>query len=636
MRNNDEMATVKRAFGNSKSSDSKSDDKGKGSAADDDKKDSKNDKDNDEDSKDGGDDEDKDDVGDDKNGDDDKDKDKKDDSDDDKDDKKNGKKKKGGIGEHLKKHAVSGAAGMAAHGAAKLAMMQMMMKLLTMMMQAIQAIITAVAQAVQAVIALVIQLAVTVAAAVGVTVAAAVFGIVGIFVLAVVVVGVAVYDSVTSSSVAERDSAVVQKCTVEQSDYFVDSLTDVDAQMIANAQQVYSVMSTYGFSDENIAGMLGNLQHESYVDPTGIEGVYYSEKYNINGSQKSAAIAMGWEPYTVGKLGKQTDGYKAADGHYYCGIGLMQFTADNNIAIREFAEANNADWWDLDIQLAFMLYHYNGFNGWTPNNPDIECYGGVDGASDSFCLQIERPSEANRYLQVRRDYAHEWYTRMKEWKVDSVYAATIIEMANTAIRDGVDMAGQKASDECHMTFNYSNASIARSALSIAWKSYDDAYGNDGTDLYVYLVQKIFTNENPALFADSSRFISTVIRWSGADDDFPSQDIDAQLAYLTSATGTWKEIKKKKFKNLESGDILINSKTKDAFIYVGEGLCRSYLLDAESTCNAVCLGRNEYVSPYINAEDVKKDCDSYRVFRCLARTGTKYRTASVGFTGSDSQ
>lgn len=629
----DEMATVKRTSGNpdKKSSDSKSEDKDK-TVTDDDKKDSKNSKDND-DSKYSGDDKDKDDEDDDKN--DGKDKKNENDDKDDKDDKKDGGKKKG-IGDHLKKHAAHGAAGMAAHGAAKLAMIQMMMKLLTMMIQAIQAVITAVAQIVQAVIALVVQLAVTVAAAIGVTVAAAVFGIVGIFALAVVVVGVAVYDSVTSSSIAERDSAVVQKCTVEQSDYFVDSLTDVDAQMIANAQQVYSVMSTYGFADEDIAGMLGNLQHESYIDPTGIEGIYYSEKYNIRGSQKAAAIAMGWESYTVGKLGKQKDGYKAADGHYYCGIGLMQFTADNNIAIREFAEANNADWWDLDIQLAFMLYHYNGFNGWTPNNPDIECYGGVDGASDSFCLQIERPSEANRFLQIRRDYAHEWYTRMKEWQVDSVYAATIIEMANTAIRDGVDMAGQKANDTCHMTFNYSNASIARSALSVAWKSYDNASGNDGTDLYVYLVQKIFANENPALFADSSRFISTIIRWSGADDDFPPQDIDAQLAYLTSATGTWKEIKKKKFKNLESGDILINSKTKDAFIYVGEGLCRSYLLDTESACNAVCLGRNEYVSPYISAEDVKKACDSYRVFRCLARTGTKYRTASVGFTGSDSQ
>ncbi len=54
-----------------------------------------------------------------------------------------------------------------------------------------------------------------------------------------------------------------------------------------NAEQVVSVLRTYGLNDTQIAGVLGNFQTESGIDATTVEGIY-DEKYTI-GTRKAAA-----------------------------------------------------------------------------------------------------------------------------------------------------------------------------------------------------------------------------------------------------------------------------------------------------------------------------------------------------------
>ena len=63
---------------------------------------------------------------------------------------------------------------------------------------------------------------------------------------------------------------------------------DADKQMEENAIKVWSVFKEKGLTDEEIAGMLGNLEAESSIDPTCIEGIY-DEPYQI-GSRKQQAI----------------------------------------------------------------------------------------------------------------------------------------------------------------------------------------------------------------------------------------------------------------------------------------------------------------------------------------------------------
>lgn len=565
----------------------------------------------------------------------DKDKDDSDESDDNNDG--NGKKKKKGkkndkekIKEQLKKHAATQAAGMAAKGAMKAAMMQFMMKLMQMMVQAIQAAAAAVANAISAIVATVVQVATAVASALAVSVAVATFGIVAVVAVAVVVVGVAVYDATNSSDIAERDGGVPD-CNVDMTLYSTGGVVNAAEEEVNNAQMVYSVMSTYGLTDEQIAGMLGNMHCEGSIDPTAIEGIY-SEKYTITGSNKQAALAMGWNAYTYGKLGHTTSGYRAADGNYYCGIGLMQFTADNNIAVRDFAAANSLEWWTMDAQLGFMLQHYNFASTWTTA-------GGVDNASDEFCDIYERPANPN--YQDRRDSAAGWYVLMNEWVADVAYGNSIITMANATIIDGTSSAGAAALDECRQVVNYSNSNIASAALSLAWKGgKTEAHGNNGTSLYQYVNNQIW-NDNR--YQECARLVSTAVAWSGADDSYPRSGCSNQLRHLVGSAN-WTEISftsADDVSNLQPGDIFIctTDGTSHTYVYCGETMVQNYLKDETETRNIVqasyvydtCDGNNcpDADSPYIGRSELSNY--SYRVFRCVAKTGSLYKNAAVGYT-----
>lgn len=548
--------------------------------------------------------------------------------------KKPGKKKgKKGLKEKLKHQAKAQAAGIAAKGAAKYAMMQFMTKLLEMLSQMVQAAIMAVANAISAIVATVVQVATAIASALAISVAVATFGIVGVIVGVVVIVGVAVYDGVTSSNIAERDAGNTE-CYVNTKIYTNGNVINAAEEEINNAQLVYSVMYTYGMSDEQIAGMLGNLHCEGSIDPTAIEGIY-NEKYTIAGARKQDAITRGFADYTVNVLGYTSSGYKAADDNYYCGIGLMQFTADNNLALRNYADSNSLNWWSMDAQLGFMLAHYKFNDTWVTA-------GGVDNASDEFCDQYERPASPN--YQDRRDSAAGWYVLMNEWIADADYGNSIISMANATIMDGTSSAGAAALDECHQEVAYNNSSIAAAALSLAWKNgKDEAHGNNGTSLYQYVNDQIFGDHR---YQECARLVATAVMWSGADDSYSISGCSNQLTHLVSSAN-WTEISytsEADKDNLQPGDIFIctTDGVSHTFIYCGTNMVQSYLNDKTETRNIVQAsyvyddhdGNNcpDADSPYIGYNELNNF--SYRVFRCVRKTGSLYKNVAVGYTESD--
>lgn len=554
------------------------------------------------------------------------------------DDSESGLKKKKGKGkgdakdnlvEKLKKKLAKTAAAAGARAGVAMAMKMALMKMLLMLIQAVQAAVAAVASAIAAIIATVVQVVTAVATALAVGFAVAAFGIGAIVAIVVVVVAVAVYDAVA------EDPAVydgVPDCSVDISAYTVTDVANATDEEKSNAQLAYSVLSVYGLSDSQIAGVLGNMHCEGGIDPTAIEDIY-NEKYNINGPIKQFALAQGWDAYTRSK-GHTSDGYKAADGNYYCGIGLMQFTADNNIAVREFAAANSQDWWTMGPQLGFMLQHYaSDWAAWADT-------GSVDDASDYFCNVFEKPLTPN--YQDRRDAAAEYYTLMGEWVADTTYANSIITMANATTLDGTTAAGSNALNECKQAIAYDNSSIAAAALNLAWSSESAAQGNNGTGLYQYVNHNIWQDSR---YQECARLVSTAVAWSGADDSYPKSGCANQLTHLVGTPSIWQEItfsSASDVSNLMPGDIFIcTTDISHTFVYVGNDLAKSHLESKGETWtnqNIVeaayhydsCDGNNcpDAQSPHIDHDDLANY--NYRVFRCKQKTGTLYRSAAVGY------
>lgn len=155
------------------------------------------------------------------------------------------------------------AAGQAAMMATKAAFLAFLKMLLQMLMQMVQAAAAAVAS----IMAAIMHGIATIAAYLGIAVVTATVGVFAGAVLVIALVVATVAGSVSHD--AERDGNNICSEPYE----FVYHATPT-ADTLDAARIVYSFFKGLGYTDTNIAGILGNWDVESGIDASGLEGVY--------------------------------------------------------------------------------------------------------------------------------------------------------------------------------------------------------------------------------------------------------------------------------------------------------------------------------------------------------------------------
>ena len=90
--------------------------------------------------------------------------------------------------------------------------------------------------------------------------------------------GLMAYQSARQNSLLVRQEALKDDCAEAIDNMKTGLLTATNGPMDKSAQKLYSVGKALCMSNEQIAGMLGNAQRESQVDPTCIEGIYEDRK----------------------------------------------------------------------------------------------------------------------------------------------------------------------------------------------------------------------------------------------------------------------------------------------------------------------------------------------------------------------
>lgn len=173
-----------------------------------------------------------------------------------------GKKSKS-LGRKIVNKAGMWAAMQASLMASKAAMFAFLKMLLQMLMQMVQAAAAAVAS----VFAAIMHGIATIATYLGISVAMTITGALGGILLVVAIVAATIAGSVTSD--AERDGSNI--CTEPYSFVYHSTPT---ADTMEAARIVYSFFKGLGYTDTNIAGILGNWDTESHIDASGLEGVY--------------------------------------------------------------------------------------------------------------------------------------------------------------------------------------------------------------------------------------------------------------------------------------------------------------------------------------------------------------------------
>lgn len=96
-----------------------------------------------------------------------------------------------------------------------------------------------------------------------------------------------------------------------------------------NIKAIYDFMNgQWGFSGQMVAGILGNWQIESHINPKTVEGI-------------------------IGRIPTDSE-LKAAESNSNKGLGLGQWTYDRHTNLVKYAQSHGTEWYTLQIQLEFM------------------------------------------------------------------------------------------------------------------------------------------------------------------------------------------------------------------------------------------------------------------------------------------
>lgn len=146
------------------------------------------------------------------------------------------------------------------------------------------------------------------------------------------------------------------------------------SKMENNATEFYGYFNSKGFTIESVAGMLGNLQQESNINP---------------GMKQTASASSGW--------------------------GLIQWTPSSNLT--DYATAYGVDWATGEIQTQLMWDEIiNGYGGQWIRKPSLGY--GYTGAEFSQLTDVAEACKAYLYereragveaLDKRLTYASNWY-----------------------------------------------------------------------------------------------------------------------------------------------------------------------------------------------------------------------------------
>lgn len=428
-----------------------------------------------------------------------------------------------------------------------------------------------------------------------------------------------------------------------------------EAKRFETAQKIVSALRTAGWSDEQIAGALGNAEAESKLDPTMVEGFYGEafqmgpKKEEIFNNKRKYLDEVLYPAYAREGISLDKNTYEAGGGSI--GIGLWQITGGRQHTFSEWVKQNNVKWGTVEAQVAYML---NGDN----RGEWLKAYTGQKWSSPRDAAgDFARGYEGNTTLaqEERRAKAEYWYSKMSDMKTDSAYGESVLALAKTAKIEASSNGANAVLNRCETsrTGNYDNSSIARAAISIAWDNMQQSVLNNGTEVYQKVKELIFPNDPYNQSCDRSA--ATAIRWSGADDDFPVGAVEQQLAYLQTSD-KWEEVQwNQDVSKLQPGDVFIRWEpspgVQHIMIYLGNKIVReirpdnpgelmqgSYGAGAESTNNgkiqhsgAGADSRSPALFPLPGTL-----YETFRVFRNVKQeTNSKYKNILTTENGSDS-
>lgn len=269
-------------------------------------------------------------------------------------------------------------------------------------------------------------------------------------------VGVATAAIVASDNAA-KDEGVVDDTDCSDKEAASDDAKKTEDQNAANDKDVkkkevinkiYSVLKARKFSDQQIAGVLGNWETESSLDPTVYEG-NYSHNFTLTAEQQAMVADVDkMDNYVRNTLfpmyNRDNVPYTASsymvEGKYLVALGLGQWTGGRTKNLLTWSKSNGYNWWDLDAQLVYT-FTADGKAKYIGETYPGTSYSKPEDAAHDFRVNWEGAT-INGMDETSKN-AQSYYVQIKEMKEDKTYANSIIDKIGSSI---IDASTNKVTD----------------------------------------------------------------------------------------------------------------------------------------------------------------------------------------------
>lgn len=497
------------------------------------------------------------------------------------------------------------------------------------MMQMLNSLFMGLKAAVAGLFASIATMAANLASALGISIVMAYVSMIGGTVFSIIAVIAIVVNVSILNDVQKLDGEVPCKDKINLS----TDITETDGNVMEVAKKLRSVLRGINIPDVNIAGALGNIEAESALDPTCVETIY-NEPFKIGPRKQKAEDADFLVSSVAPSYGARFRLIKRV------GIGLTQWTDTNdgateNTDLRNFAKQANKKWYDLDIQLAFMISGHESRSKrllkWTKpeKNPEAAAYW--------FAKWYE--GNTSMAQGKRRAAAARWFVKLREMELDTSYANTIIALAGEMAGKAADNANSAKLDECKTAQHYNNSDMVSAALSLSWPQVNQSY-NFGTELYKSVRKKVAPGDPYSLNKSCDSGVNAIVRWAGADDKFPVHSTAEQYQYL-STSPKWEKVNwDRTAKGLQPGDVCVAPRGASfghVFMFLGEDAIKQHFGSkskpgsdfTHSSYGERSLGIDK-LTPMLNY-----DKRNYRAFRLKhMESSSKYKGATGGTASND--
>ena len=192
------------------------------------------------------------------------------------------------------------------------------------------------------------------------------------------------------------------------------------------ASKIWGFLKSKGLSDEAAAGVMGNWQRESSLNPRTVEGHYLSSYPGDEAVFASTDALNDWTvnglfpAYARSGVSINKSGYQVSNGQYWPGFGLAQWTGPRAEQVINYAKNNNMDWGTLEAQLSFFNQEFDSRALKDKMNAAGSAYDAASVFLDNFEMSpgfaARNPSQA----QARGGFANEVFDKFKGTNGESV------------------------------------------------------------------------------------------------------------------------------------------------------------------------------------------------------------------------